>query len=142
VWGKPVISKSAAAAPLALAEYKNGKQIGQADVETEKPIIHYGPLRIASGTQILRDIKVHGPLDVESGVHIAGNVIARGDITFAADVTVDGHVFSEYDVHLGPGCRVGRHGGVKTAYAAGHMSIADNVEVEGWIVAEDGGRTL
>lgn len=142
VWGKPVISQSAATAPLELADRLGAKHFGQADVETETPVIHYGPLRISSGTQILTDLKVHGPLDIEAGVHIRGNVIVRGDLTLAANVTVEGHVFSECDVRLGPGCRFGRRGGVKTVYAARRMWIANDVEVEGWIVAEDGGQTL
>jgi predicted acyltransferase (DUF342 family) len=141
VWGKPVTSRTAATAPFPLAERKDTTFIGAAAIETGKPIIVYGPLRIAAGTTIRSDIKVHGPLDVESGVRISGNVIARGDVTFASEVFVEGHVFSERDVWLGPGCRVGRHAGTKTVYAARHVVIANDVEVEGWVVAEGGGQT-
>ena len=141
VWGKPVTSRTGATAPFPLVERKDATLIGAAAVETGKPIIVYGPLRIARGMNIRSDIKVHGPLDVESGVRISGNVIARGDVTFASEVFVEGHVFSEQDVWLGPGCRVGRHPGTKTVYAARRVVIANDVEVEGWIVAEGGGQT-
>ena len=128
-------------APLSLAERKHATLIDAAAVETGKPIIVYGPLRIAAGTNIGSDVKVHGPLDVESGVRISGNVIARGDVTFASDVRVEGHVFSERDVRLGPLCRVGHPAGTKTVYAAGRVVIANDVHVEGWVVAEAGGET-
>jgi predicted acyltransferase (DUF342 family) len=141
VWGKPVTSRTGTTAPFPLVERKRATLIDATAVESGKPIIIYGPVRIASGTNIRSDIKVHGPLDVESGVRIAGNVIARGDVTFASDVAVEGDIFSERDVWLGLACRVGRHDGTKTVYAAGHVTIADDVEVEGWVVAEGGGQT-
>jgi cytoskeletal protein CcmA (bactofilin family) len=141
VWGAPVASRTATTAPFALSDPTRAKHIGQADVATDAPLIVYAPVRIAGGTRISGHVKVHGPLAIEAGVRVAGNVIVRGDVTFASDVTVDGHVFSEGDVRLGPGCRVGRAGGTKTVYAAGRILIANDVEVEGWIVAEDGGQT-
>jgi hypothetical protein len=142
VWGKPVLTHTAATAPFDLPEGTGCAIVGQADITDEKPLIVYGPLRIARGTSVPSHLKVHGPLSVEPGVRIAGNVIVRGDVTFAADVHVDGHVFSEGDARLGPGCRVGRPGGVKTVYAAGRAWLANDVEIEGWLVAEDGGSTL
>ena len=142
VWGKPVMSRAAAAAPFPLPDRKRTTRIGPGDVEPGKPIVVYGPLRITSGTSIHSDIKVHGQLDVETGVRISGNVIARGDVTLASDVHVEGHVFSERDVWLGPACRVGRHAGTKTVYAAGRVVIASDVEVAGWVVAEGGGQTI
>jgi predicted acyltransferase (DUF342 family) len=142
VWGKPVTTRTATTLPFALAEHADTRHVAQGDVAADAPLIVYGPVRIAAGTTLPSDIKVHGPLTVESGVRIAGSVIVRGDATFAADVTVDGHVFSEGDIRLGPGCRVGRSGGVKTVYAAGQAWLANDVAIEGWLVAEDGGSTL
>jgi len=121
-------------------ERKDATLIGAAAVETGKPIIVYGPLRIAAGTTIRSDIKVHGPLDVESGVRISGNVIARGDVTFASEVFVEGTSFqnktcgSARDAAWSPP----RH---QDVYAARRVVIANDVEVEGWIVAEGGGQT-
>jgi hypothetical protein len=142
VWGKPVATRTPASAPFALGERKGVVRLGQADVTADAPIIIYGAVRISSGTRIPSHMKIHGALDVEPGVHVVGNVIARGDVTFSSDVSVDGHVFSEGTIRLGPHCRVGRQGGVKTVYAAERILLANDVEVEGWIVAEDGGETL
>jgi carbonic anhydrase/acetyltransferase-like protein (isoleucine patch superfamily) len=141
VWGKPVASRTAAAAPFALADSEGVTNVGQAEIEAGVPIFH-GSIRIVRNTQVPFHIKVHGSLAVEPGVRIAGNAIVRGDVTFASDVTVDGHVFSEGDIRLGPRCRVGRPGGVKTVYAAGRVMIANDVEVEGWVVAESRGQTV
>jgi NDP-sugar pyrophosphorylase family protein len=142
VWGSPVVSRTAATRPFALPDHDRVTRIGQVDLVTNAPIVIYGPVRIVRDTQIPSHIKVHGPLVAEPGVRVAGNAIVRGDVTFASDVIVDGHVFSEGDVRLGPRCRVGRRGGIKTVYAAGRLLLANDVEVEGWIVGEDGGQTV
>lgn len=142
VWGAPVATRTAATTPFELADVAGTTRLGQADVLADRPLVIYGPLRIARGTRVPANLKVNGPLAVEPGVRIAGTVIVRGDITFAADVSVEGHVFSEGDIRLGPGCRIGRRGGVKTAYAAGRAWLANDVEIDGWLVAEDGGETL
>jgi predicted acyltransferase (DUF342 family) len=141
VWGSPVATLAGDETPCALVEHAHARRLDRAGTSDGEPVIVYGPLRIAAGTTVAGSIKVHGPLTVEPGVRIAGSVIARGDVTFAARVTVAGHVFSEADVRLGPGCRIGTPGGVKTAYAAGRMWLGPDVEVAGWVVAEDGGRT-
>jgi cytoskeletal protein CcmA (bactofilin family) len=142
VWGKPVSTHAGASTPFVLSEVPGTRRVGAADIVPNEPLIVFGPLRIAAGTHIPANVKVHGPLEVEPGVHITGTVIVRGDITFAAGVTVEGHVFSESDIRLGPGCRIGREGSTKTLYAARHAVIAGDVEVSGWIVAEDGGETV
>lgn len=142
VWGKPVVSRTSATDPFALRDRSRIVRIGRTRPKDTAPIVIHGGVRLAGGTHIPSHIKVHGSLDVEPGVHVAGNVIVRGDATFAANATVDGHVFAEGDIRLGPGCRVGRPGGVKTVYAAGRVLIAGDVEVQGWIVAEGGGYTL
>jgi bifunctional N-acetylglucosamine-1-phosphate-uridyltransferase/glucosamine-1-phosphate-acetyltransferase GlmU-like protein len=147
VWGSPVATRTAAVEPFAFDKKENKKhqkliRIGQAQVEPGKPMILYGAVRIERDTHIPSHIKVHGPLDVEPGVRIDGNVIVRGDVTLAADVDVSGHVFAEGTVRLGPRSRVGRSGGVKTVYAGGHVLIANDVEIQGWLVADAGGNTL
>jgi cytoskeletal protein CcmA (bactofilin family) len=142
VWGQPVSTHSPAPEPFALPDTPGVRRVEQADCTTNAPLIVYGPLRIARDTRIAANVKVHGSLAVEPGVHITGTLIVRGDITFAARVTVDGHVFSEGDIRLGPGCRIGREGNIKTLYAAGRATIAGDVEVSGWVVAEDGGETV
>jgi acyl-[acyl carrier protein]--UDP-N-acetylglucosamine O-acyltransferase len=147
VWGSPVTTRTAAAKPFTFAERESTKRqhsvhIGQKQVDGGNPLILYGAVRIERDTQIASHVKVHGSLDIEPGVRIGGNVIVRGNVTLAADVSVSGHVFAEGEVRLGPRSRVGRRGGVKTVYAGGHMLIANDVEVEGWIVADAGGHTL
>jgi predicted acyltransferase (DUF342 family) len=147
VWGSPVATRTAVTEPFRFAERENKRRqkvlrIGQAQVEAGRPLIVYGAALIERDTQIPTDLKVHGSLDIEPGVRINGNVIVRGDVTLASDVTVAGHVFAEGTVRLGPRSRVGRSGGVKTVYAGGHMLIANDVEVEGWLVADIGGHTL
>lgn len=141
VWGTPVASQTQAQAPFPLAERK-GRVVDAETARAGEPVIVYGDTRVASGTILTSHLKVHGNLSVESGVHIAGNVIARGDVTFAAGVTVGGHVFSEGDARLGPSTRVSRPGVFKTVYATGDVMLADDVQVFGWIVSENGGYTL
>jgi cytoskeletal protein CcmA (bactofilin family) len=141
VWGAPVSSHTESTAPFALDDTKDNVVDAEMTKES-KPVIVYGKTRIAAGTTLGSHIKVHGDLQIEPGVHIAGNIIARGDVTIASNVTVAGHVFSEGDVRLGPGTRVSRPGVFKTVYATGQVLLADNVEVYGWIVSENGGETL
>jgi len=147
VWGSPVATQTAAEEPFTFEKHENKRrlesvQIGQTHVDAGKSMILYGAVRIETNTHIPSHIKVHGPLYIEPGVRIDGNVIVRGDVTLASDVDVSGHVFAEGVVRLGPRSRVGRRGGVKTVYAGGHMQIANDVEVQGWIVADAGGKTL
>jgi len=142
VWGMPMASRTAAAEPFSFVKGKEPVHIGQVDVDAATPLILFGSARISRDTHIPSHVKVHGSLEIEPGVRIGGNVIVRGDVTFAADVGVRGHVFAEGDVRLGPGSRIGRSGGVKTVYAGGHALIANDVEVEGWVIADSGGQTL
>jgi predicted acyltransferase (DUF342 family) len=142
VWGSPVATVAGAMTLLELDATPGARQLGPGAAPDAEPLVVFGPLRIAAGTNIPGAVKVHGALTVEPGVRIAGTVIARGDITFAADVVVGGHVFSEANVHVGPRCRIGVSGGIKTLYAAGSLSLAGDVEVTGWVVAENRGRTL
>jgi predicted acyltransferase (DUF342 family) len=146
VWGSPVSTQTATEQPFKFADRENKRRksvrIGQAQVEEGKPLVLYGAIRIERDTHIPSHLKVHGSLDIEPGVQIDGNVIVRGDVTFASDVNVSGHVFAEGTLRLGPRSRVGRNGHVKTVYAARRMLVANDVEVEGWIVADAGGNTL
>lgn len=142
VWGKPVATVASDAPAFSLSDGAAVTHAGPHDAAASAPIVVLGALRIAAGTAISTSLKVHGTLEVEPGVRIAGSVIARGDVTFAAGVTVLGHVFSEGDIRIGPGCRIGAPGSVKTLYAAGTLLLAGDVEVAGWVVAEDGGRTI
>ncbi len=141
VWGLPVVSNAGTAEPFVLTEVKKSLLLDQAHVDAGEALILYGPVRIARDTLIASHLKVHGSLDVEPGVRIDGNLIVRGNVTFASDVRVSGHVFAEGDIRLGPGSRVGRSGAFKTVYADGTLVMAQDVEVEGWVVAENGGRT-
>jgi predicted acyltransferase (DUF342 family) len=141
VWGLPVVSNAATAEPFALTNQKRFTRVDQAHVDAADALVLYGPVLIARDTQIASHVKVHGPLNVEPGVRIDGNLIVRGNLTFAADVSVSGHVFAEGDIRLGPGSRVGRSGRFKTVYADGTLVMAHGVEVEGWVVAENGGWT-
>jgi len=141
VWGRPTASRTTATEPFPFAG-REAARIEQGDADRTTSLIVYGAARIARDTHIVSHVKVHGSLEVESGVRIGGNVIARGDVTFVADVVVLGHVFAEGNVRLGPGTRVGRSDGIKTVYAAGNVFVANDVEVEGWLVADDGGKTV
>ena len=141
VWGAPVVSQTETQTPFELDVHK-GRVVDAETAREGKPVIMYGNTRIVSGTILTSHLKVHGDLTVENGVHIAGNVIARGDITFASGVSVGGHVFSEGNVRLGPSTRISRAGVSKTVYATGDVMLADDVEVFGWIVSENGGHTL
>jgi hypothetical protein len=141
VWGAPVATKTGHDEPFKIDEIQPTLVDAKMMSGRESAII-YGPVRVAAQTAISGHLKVHGPVSIEPGVRIAGNIIARGDVTLAGDVTVGGHIFAEGDVRLGPGSRISRAGVAKTVYATGNVLAADDVEVFGWIVSENGGRTL
>jgi hypothetical protein len=141
VWGAPVATLTAAKEPLHL-EAGTATTVDAQMVQPDKSVIIYGPARVVAGTHLPEHLKVHGPIFIEAGVTIAGNVIARGDITVAGDAVIGGHVFAEGHIRLGPGTRVSRTGVAKTVYAAGEVVLSNDVEVFGWIVAENGGRTI
>ena len=141
VWGAPVSSRTDTNEPFELSD-RHATIVNAETSRDGKAVIVYGPTRVVAGTALASHLKVHGDLLVEDGVHIAGNVIARGDVTFASGVTVGGHVFSEGDIRLGPRTRVSRPGVSKTVYGTGNVMLADDVEVFGWIVSENGGSTL
>jgi predicted acyltransferase (DUF342 family) len=141
VWGAPVASSNDVLEPFAL-DVKPATTVDNHTVADGKSAVFSGSVLVLADTRLPVHLKVHGPLAVEPGVVVAGNIIARGDVTLAANVSVEGHIFAEGNVRLGPGTRVGRPGVAKTIYATGHVIVADDVEVFGWIVSEDGGRTL
>jgi hypothetical protein len=141
VWGAPVATSTKATAPLVQGD-PAATVVDAKMVIGDKSVIVYGPARVAAGTRIPLHLKVNGPVELESGAHVEGNVIARGDVTVATNVTVRGHIFSEGTIRLGPGTRVAHAGIAKTVYAAGEVILANDVEVFGWVVAENGGRTL
>ena len=142
VWGAPVASLTAARDPFPHAAPGAAETIvDAASTRDGASAIVYGPVRVAAGTFVPQHLKVHGPVHLEAGARVAGNLIARGNVTFAAGVTVGGHIFAEGDALLGPGTRVGRAGSAKTVYATGDVVLAHDVEVFGWVVSENGGRT-
>ena len=144
VWGFPVASKTASKTPFEHDEHKGKAVVDQtkSDASDHQSLILYGPVHVQHGTTLPAHLKVHGAVAIEPGVTIAGNVIARGDVTIASDARVGGHIFCEGDIRLGPGSRVGREGVAKTVYATGKVLIADDVEVFGWVVSENGGQTV
>lgn len=141
VWGAPVASHTSHREPYELSQQKS-TLVDAKSVGDEQSVVIYGPVRVAAGTAIPAHLKVHGPISIESGVRIGGNVISRGDVTLAEDVIIGGHVFAEGDIRLGPRSRVSRASVSKTVYATGAVLIANDVEVFGWIVSENGGHTL
>jgi predicted acyltransferase (DUF342 family) len=141
VWGAPVASHTSHREAFELGRNKvtvvDAKSLGD-----KKSLILYGAVQVADGTTIPEHLKVHGSIAIEPGVHIGGNVIARGDVTLAEDVTVGGHIFAEGDIRLGPRSRVSRENVSKTVYATGAVLVANDVEIFGWVVSENGGHTL
>jgi hypothetical protein len=142
VWGAPVVARTGMHAPFELSAKKRVTNVDEEFVADGRSVIVFGSARVRAGTRIPMHLKVHGDIEVEPGVQIAGNVIARGDVAFASGVSVGGHIFAEGDVRLGPGTRVAHAGISKTVYATGEVLLADDVEVFGWVVSENGGRTL
>ena len=142
VWGAPVASHTEMHAPFELSAKKRVTTVDPEFVVDGKSVIVYGAARVTAGTTIPVHLKVHGDIEIEAGVEVVGNVIARGDVTIASGANIRGHIFSEGDVRLGPGTRVSRPGVSKTVYATGEVLLADDVEVFGWVVSENGGRTL
>jgi len=141
VWGAPVASHTSHREPFELSS-KKATLVDAKSLGDKQSTIIYGPVRVAAGTAIPAHLKVHGSITVEPGVHVGGNVIARGDVTLAENVTVGGHIFAEGDIRLGPRSRVSRDGVSKTVYATGAVLIANDVEIFGWVVSENGGHTL
>jgi predicted acyltransferase (DUF342 family) len=142
VWGAPVVSQTGMQGPFELSATKKVTVVDETSVTDGKSVIIYGAARVAFGTTVPVHLKVHGDLEIEPGVEIVGNVIARGDVTIASNARIGGHIFSEGDVRLGPGTRVSRPGVYKTVYATGEVILTNDVEVFGWVVSENGGRTL
>jgi hypothetical protein len=141
LWGAPVTSHTSHREPYELSRDK-ATLVDAKFVGDKESIVLYGPARVAAGTTIPAHLKVHGPISIEPGVHIGGNVIARDDVTLAEEVTIGGHIFAEGDIRLGPRSRVSREGVSKTVYATGAVLLANDVEIFGWIVSENGGHTL
>jgi predicted acyltransferase (DUF342 family) len=142
VWGSPVASDAGERVPFPYVSPGRGeKLVDGAATHEDRPVIVDGPGRVRAGTQIPGHLKVHGALHLEAGVHVGGNVIARGNVTVAEGGSIAGHIFAEGDVLLGPGTRVSRAGVAKTVYATGEVVVAPDVEVFGWVVSENGGRT-
>jgi hypothetical protein len=141
VWGAPVASHTSHREPFELV-HKKATLVDAKSLGDKQSTIIYGSARVAAGTAIPAHLKVHGSISIESGVHVGGNVIARGDVTLAENVTIGGHIFAEGDIRLGPRSRVSRDEVSKTVYATGAVLIANDVEVFGWIVSENGGHTL
>jgi hypothetical protein len=142
VWGAPVASRTEMHAPFELSAKKKVTIVDDKFVIDGKSVIVYGAARVASGTTVPVHLKVHGDIEIEAGVEIVGNVIARGDVTIASGARIGGHIFCEGDVRLGPATRIARPGISKTVYATGQVLLADDVEVFGWVVSENGGQTL
>jgi hypothetical protein len=141
VWGAPVVSHTSHRAPYELSS-KKSTLVDAQYIGDKQSLVLYGPVRVAAGTRIPGHLKVHGPISIEPGVRIDGNVISRGDVTLVEEVTIGGHIFAEGDVRLGPRSRVSRENVSKTVYATGAVLIANDVEVFGWVVSENGGQTL
>jgi acyl-[acyl carrier protein]--UDP-N-acetylglucosamine O-acyltransferase len=142
VWGAPVASHTSHREPFKLHQAAKETVVDADKIGNHHSLVLYGPVRVAAGTTIPAHLKVHGPVVIEPGVHIGGNLISRGDVTLAEEVTIGGHIFAEGDIRLGPRSRVSRETVAKTVYATGAVLIANDVEVFGWVVSENGGHTL
>jgi hypothetical protein len=141
VWGAPVASHTSHREPFELDRHK-ATILDTEAMGGKRSIVVYGPVHVKAGTNIPEHLKVHGPVSIEPGVTIGGNLISRGDVTLAEGVTIGGHIFAEGNIRLGPRSRVSRDGVAKTVYGTGKVLIANDVEVYGWVVSEDGGNTL
>lgn len=153
LWGRPVFvrgepgqepaeSQEAAAAPETIEDEviwgRRGLSLPRG-FRLERDLVALTDVRIGPGATVLGTIKAHGSIDVGDGARIRGNLIARRGVTTGRNVRVAGNVFAERDVVLGPGTQVGRKGGIKTVYAAGHIRLEPAAAVLGWVIAERGG---
>jgi hypothetical protein len=141
VWGAPVASHTSHREPFTLHHGKATVVDAEA-LGDKRSLVVYGPVRVAAGTAIPQHLKVHGSVSLEPGVTIGGNLISRGDVILAEGVTIGGHIFAEGDIRMGPRSRVSREGVAKTVYGTGNVLIANDVEIFGWVVSENGGSTL
>jgi hypothetical protein len=105
----------------------------------ERDLVVHGELRVGAGAVIRGSLKTHGAIRLGEGVQVEGNVIGRGDIHVEGGARIAGCVYAEGDIFIGPGAQVGRPQGFKSVYSAGRVTLAPDVLVFGWVVAERGG---
>ena len=152
LWGRPVFVRGE-------AEPAEAPEGGPASIEDElvwgrtrlslppgfrleSDLVSHTEVRIGAGATIVGTVKAHGPIAVGDGVRVRGHLISRRGITIGRGARIVGNVFAEGDVALGSGAHVGRKGGTKTVYAAGHVTLAPAAAVLGWVIAERGGRVV
>jgi predicted acyltransferase (DUF342 family) len=105
----------------------------------ERDLVVHGEVLVGAGAVIRGSLKAHGAIHLGEGVQVEANVIGRRGIHIERGTRIAGCVYADGDVFIGPGAQVGRPQGFKSVYSAGHVTLAPDVLVFGWVVAERGG---
>jgi hypothetical protein len=108
-------------------------------VVLERDLVVHGELHVGAGAVIRGSLKAHGAIHLGQGAQVEANVIGRRGIHIEGGTRIGGCVYAEGDVFIGPGAQVGRPQGFKSVYSAGHVTLAPDVLVFGWVVAQRGG---
>jgi hypothetical protein len=105
----------------------------------ERDLVVHGEVLVGAGAVIRGSLKAHGAIHLGQGAQVEANVIGRRGIHIEGGTRIGGCVYAEGDVFIGPGAQVGRPQGFKSVYSAGHVTLAPDVLVFGWVVAQRGG---
>jgi predicted acyltransferase (DUF342 family) len=154
LWGLPITTEAAlptverreAAAPAAaettldeVVMWSGRRLTMPRGFTLDRDLVVHGEVHVSSGNRVRGSIKAYGRLHLGSGAEVDGNLICRRSIQIDGPATIRGNVFAEGDIVIGPGTTIGQEGGFKSVYALGHVELAADVRVFGWVVAEGTG---
>ncbi len=100
-------------------------------IRIKTKLIVKGDCVIPSGSVVENDLKAEGTIQVGAGSVCMGNVIADGDIWFGPSSRFHGIVHAGGTLRLSKEVRGGIEGKAAAAYAAGTVTVGDNVVVHG-----------
>ena len=107
-----------------------------------KTIVMHKALTIKKDMIVLGNIKAKKDLIIEDNVVVLGNVFCEGVLTVGKGCVLGSVVFSQEDINLGPGTTVGSKGKLKSLIARGKITLAQGVTVYGYVLTDEGGKTL
>ncbi len=100
-------------------------------------LIIRGDCILPAGSLVEGDLKARGRIEVKEGSTCTGNVVAEGDILFEQSSSFHGVVHTGRTLRLGRGVTGGKIGKKVSAYAAGTLTLEDNVVVYGKVSSGD-----
>jgi len=114
----------------------------QCGEKIEASIVSKNDFVVGENALIFGSVKSRKRIRIKRGARILGNLIADGDLVLEDHVDVEGIVFSQRNVYVGPYCKIGRAGRIKSLVAKGSVTIAGGSKIFGYISGELEGETL